>query len=80
MHILLYVCMKMCVCVYMNELSIYKAHLYIYIAIYCVLLFTLSALHSYGTIIYIIQSYTVYIHYIAKSIGSPPSNEQVWLL
>ncbi len=25
--------------------------------------------------------YTVYhIHYIAKSIGSPPSNEQVWLL
>ncbi len=22
----------------------------------------------------------IYIHYIAKSIGSPPSNEQVWLL
>ncbi len=22
----------------------------------------------------------IYIHYIAKSIGSPPTNEQVWLL
>ncbi len=22
----------------------------------------------------------IYIHYISKSIGSPPSNEQVWLL
>ncbi len=48
MHILLYVCMKMCV--YMNEWSIYKAHLY---SVYCVLLYT-----------QIIQSYTVYTVYI----------------
>ncbi len=27
-----------------------------------------------------IDAHTDNIHYIAKSIGSPPSNEQVWLL
>ncbi len=27
-----------------------------------------------------VQSYRVLLHYIAKSIGTPPSNEQVWLL